>query len=206
MIPARLIRTVPKNTTAEVEAFWSGAQRLHPRWDTVTYRDPIDPGIFPITSPHWEKCTSGAQFAGLVRLEALYGTGGIYLDSDVELFRPLDSLRACSAFAAWEDDEVIPDAVLGAEPHHPAILACLELALERLNSDTTDWRTGPGAWGTGPGVTTTALPDRPDVLVLPPGSFYPVHYSQKNHLTRLKPDPWTFGVHHWHGSWVPKGA
>lgn len=204
MIPRRIIRSVPAATTAEVEAFWSKAQDLHPGWELATYRDPIDPDGFPLTSPDWHRCTSGAQLAGLVRLEALYHHGGIWLDSDVEVYRPLDPLLGCQAFACWEDTEVVPDAVLGAEAHHPAIEECISLALARLRSARSDWRTGSGAWATGPGVTTTVLPGRSDVLLLPPGSFYPYNYRElaRRHEDHAKANPWAFGAHHWAGSWL----
>lgn len=209
MIPRRLIRTVPAGTPAEVESFWAKACDLHPGWEHVTLRDPIDPAGFPVTAPHWDRCTSGAQFAGLIRLEALWHGGGIYIDADIDPFRPLDPLLGCQMFACWEDENTVPDAVLGAIPRHPAVGACLELAIERLCSDSDDWRTGNGAWATGPGVTTTVLPGRRDVLLLPPGSFFPVHYSQKAIVDwdGVETDhPWAFAAHRWHASWVPPGG
>lgn len=204
MIPPRIIRSVPAETTDEVEGFWTIATDLHPGWEMRTYRDPIDSADFPITSPVWPHAKNGAQLAGLVRLEALWSTGGIWVDSDVELYKPLGALLFCSAFAGFEDPNTIPDAVLGASRHHPAIRACLDLAIERIQSDSTDWRTGNGAWATGPGVTTLVLPTFPDVLLLPPGSFFPYHYSEKHR--RLEDhkgaQPWAFGAHHWAASWL----
>lgn len=205
MIPPRLIRTVPALTSLQVEMWWQQACDLHPNWQHVTYRDPLNPREFPWSSPHWESCQSGAQLAGLVRLEALWLHGGIYIDSDVELFRPLDVLRHVPCFAAFEDAKVVPDAVLGAHANHPAIGLCITTALSRLTSNSGDWRTGAGAWGTGPGVTTTVLPDRTDVLLLPPGSFYPYHYSEKEqrrHEDHQTMQPWAFGAHHWQASWL----
>lgn len=204
MIPPRLIRTIPEQVDAEVEARWDRACKLHPDWDHVTYRDPIDPAWFPLTAKHWPRCQNGAQFAGLVRLEALFAGGGVYIDSDVELFQPLDSLLHLRGFAGWEDREVVPDAVLGAEAEHPAIAACLRLATERIESPSMDWRTGNGAWSTGPGVTTEILPGRDDFTVLPPDSFYPVHYSHRAALDSHQPAPWTYGMHRWAASWLPK--
>lgn len=201
MIPRRLIRTVPTDTTADVERWWSQALEMHPGWEAVTYRDPIDPADFPITAPAWSCCTTGAQLAGLIRLEALMHGGGIYLDSDVEVFRPFTPLLDCRMFAAWEDANTIPDAVLGAEQGHPAVAACLELALERITGTSDDWHVGRGAWATGPGVTTTILANRPDVLVLPPSAFYAVHYSEKDRID-CPADPWEWCRHRWAGSWL----
>ena len=102
MIPARLIRTIPTVASDEAEGFWRGACELHPHWDYMTLRDPVDPTKFPLTSAHWGACKSGAQMAGLIRLEALWHWGGIYLDSDVEVFRPLDCLLPYDLFATIE--------------------------------------------------------------------------------------------------------
>jgi hypothetical protein len=54
-------------------------------------------------------------------------------------------------------------------------------------------------------VFTTLLPDSPDALLLPPGAFYPVHYSHKARIGRADhaaENPWAFCLHHWDGSWV----
>lgn len=205
MIPPTLIRSVPEQPNEQQERLWRIACDLHPDWRHVTYRDPIDPAAFPITAPHWRRCTSGAQLAGLVRLEALHSHGGIWLDSDVELHRPLGPLLQCSAFAAWEDRTIVPDAVLGAEQGHPAIAACLDLALARITGNGRTWMDDRGAWSTGPGVTTTLLPGRDDVVLLGPESFYPIHYSPRETLAERiaghDPAPWTFGTHLWAWSW-----
>lgn len=204
MIPRTLIRTVPAESSDEVERYWARACELHLEWEHVTYRDPIDPTAFPLTSPDWPRCSSGAQLAGLVRLEALWNHGGVYLDSDVQLFRSLEPLLTLDCFAAWEDDHTVPDAVLGARSQHPTIRACIDLALERLHSTSTDWRTGPGAWSTGPGVTTTVLPSADGVTLLGSESFFGVHYSEKHRLSDFDPaqHPEAYGLHQWHGSWL----
>lgn len=203
MIPRRLIRSVPAHTTDTVDRWWKTAVDLHPGWDHVTYRDPIDPTEFPITAPVWHRAQNGAQLAGLIRLEALWMTGGIWLDSDVELFRPLDPLLTLSAFAGWEDGTVIPDAVIGAGAWHPAIRACLTLAIERITSDDIDWRTGRGAWATGPGVTTTIFANRTDVTLLTRAAFYPYGYWEKELAGNdFATNPDTYGAHRWHGSWL----
>lgn len=204
-IPRILHRTVPAETTAETEAWWQRFGELHPGWALETYREPLDPRDWPLTGRHWRLCRTGAQKAGLIRLEALYRHGGVYVDSDVEPYRSLEPLLATRAFAAWEDARCVPDAVLGAEPEHPAIKACLELAIKRLGSRLPAERS---TWETGPGVTTTILPGRPDVLVLPPGAFYPYHYAEKERRgePHEQQQPWAFMAHHWAGSWLARKA
>lgn len=197
-IPAILHRVVPEETRKEAEMYWKQFRVLHPGWALMTHRDPLDPDDWPLTSPHWNKVKAGAQLADLVRLEALIKWGGIYVDQDVEPYRSFAPLQSTKAFAAWEDARCVPNAVLGATPNHPAIVACLELMIQRLDA-------GEDIWHCGPGVTTTVLPKRDDVLVLPPGSLYPYHYSvkeQQRGVDYRRTQPWAFCAHHWWGSWL----
>lgn len=192
-IPRILHRTVPAETSDEVETWWAKFQQLHPEWDCRTHRDPLDPADWPLTSDLWGRCANGAQKAGLIRLEALFTHGGIYVDSDVEPFRSLEALLCCEAFAGWEDETTVPDAILGARSGHPAFGLMLEKARTALTG-------GGDAWQTGPGVTTEVLPNRSDVLLLPPGAFYEAHYLEKRRLSEPN-KPYEFARHHWHHSW-----
>lgn len=194
-IPRIIHRVVPETTTAEVESFWARTEELHPDWTLMTHRDPLVPEQWPLTSSYWHRAANGAQLADMVRLEALIRFGGIYVDSDVEVLRSLEPLTRLSAFAAWEDERCVPNAVLGATRDHPAIRACLDEMLSRIPGDT---------WRAGPGVTTDVLVGRDDVLLLPPGSFYPYHYRDKHRRSEdfRTTQPWAFAVHHWAGSWL----
>lgn len=194
MIPRRLVRTVPTASPPRAEEFWARFAEIHPGWEMVTWRDPVPEEWFPASSPLWPHCSSGAQRAGLLRLEDLALRGGVYVDSDVEPFRSLEPLLGVAAFAGWEDARVVPDAVLGAEAGHGAVLACLSRALGVVAG-------GGGAWESGPGATTAVLPGRSDVLLLPPGSLYQIHYREKHRLGEAAL-PWEFVRHHWAGSWL----
>ena len=198
-IPKRFIRSVPERTQDEVETWWTGFGRIHPDWELTTYRDPIDPAGFPLTGHAWPACRHPAQMAGLLRLEALYRDGGVWVDSDVECYRSFEPLRPVPCFVAWEDHRTVPDAIIGAEPGHPAIKLCLDAALCSVLA-------GDDPWHSGPGVLTQLLPGRPDVLLLPPGSLYPYHWTRKEverGLDHRTSQPWAFAAHHWKASWVP---
>lgn len=197
-IPRILHRTVPAETSEQVEAWWKQFQKLHPGWEFKTYREPINPKDWPLTGDLFKRCANGAQKAGLIRLECLVRDGGFYVDSDVEPVRSLEPLLHLPAVAAWEDENCVPDAVLGCEPAHPAFALMIEKARGSIEG-------GGDAWQSGPGVTTETLPNRSDVLVLPPGAFFPYHYLQKNHPD-TNDGPWVFARHHWHGSWLSDPA
>jgi glycosyl transferase family 7 (putative galactosyltransferase)/glycosyl transferase-like sugar-binding protein len=197
-IPRILHRVVPEVSPPEAEEWWERFGELHPDWTLMTHRDPLKPKEWPLTARHWGKCRTGAQLAGLIRLEALWRWGGIYVDQDVEPFRSLEPLLSLHAFAAWEDQRCVPDAVLGAEPEHPAIRRCLDLAIKRLPL---------GTWKSGAGVTTEVLPNRSDVMLLPPASFYAIHYRDPERETKMAhfdatQEPWAFALHRYWGSWL----
>lgn len=50
-----------------------------------------------------------------VRLYVLYNYGGIYMDTDVEVLKPLDKFLNNSAFSGFENNNNIPTGIMGAE-------------------------------------------------------------------------------------------
>jgi Glycosyltransferase sugar-binding region containing DXD motif len=201
MIPARLVRTVPEVTTDEQEHLWELACSWHPEWEHVTLRDPLPISDFPYTNATWPLCESGAQKADLIRIEDLYLRGGVYIDSDVEVYRPFTPLLGAHGFAAWEDKYHIPNAVMGFSQFSSVAMRVLMKMIQLIPCDT---------WSSGVGVTTEVFKRHSDVmLLLPPGSFYPYHYSVKDRMrwgTKQKEyqqalNPWAFCCHHWAHSW-----
>lgn len=202
MIPRRLVRTVPAVTTADAERLWLTACALHPDWEHVTLRDPVDPSGFPITSPYWPDCETGAQLADLIRAEELLHRGGWYIDSDVLMLKPLDTLCGLEAVAGWEDRSYIPNAVLGFRPGHQALQHVLDRAIARRFM---------GTWTAGVGVTTEVFGGRDDVTLLPPQAFYPVHWRQAHDARKACNDidwsaaaadnPWSWAIHLYAASW-----
>lgn len=58
-----------------------------------------------------------------VRLDVVYEMGGIYLDTDVELIKPLDSLLELQCYMGMEQPGRVNTGLgFGAEKHHPFIL------------------------------------------------------------------------------------
>lgn len=60
------------------------------------------------------------------RLYALYEFGGIYLDSDVELVKPLDELLQYKAFVGHESVRTLSMGILGSEKGHPWVKMLLD--------------------------------------------------------------------------------
>lgn len=62
-------------------------------------------------------CPTRCGDCNIVRLYALNVMGGVYLDYDVRVLKPLDDLLNCEAFAARQADKWFGSAVLGSVPH-----------------------------------------------------------------------------------------
>jgi len=192
VIPRIIHRTLPAEPSPLMDECWETVLQLTPKWEHRTYQSPRDSKDWPMTAPWWHLCPDNAVQADLVRLEALWNHGGIYLDADVELLKPLEPLLG-GPFAAWEDHRQLCNAVIGAPPHHPAVFAALDTLIVEVQK---------GNPPIGPRALTAAWVGRDDVTLLPRESFYPYGYWEKERagedFTSLDG---CFGVHHWAATW-----
>lgn len=60
-----------------------------------------------------------AFVSDVARLHALVTVGGIYMDTDVEVLKPLDAFLSCAAFSGFEAADRIPTGIMAAEKGHP---------------------------------------------------------------------------------------
>ncbi len=79
---------------------------------------PIDDYIFSKQAFEQKKW---AMVADVARLHALYHEGGIYLDTDMQLIKPLAPLLNYQAFGCVEAKRLISIGLAGAKPFHPWI-------------------------------------------------------------------------------------
>ncbi len=75
----------------------------------------------------------------VVRLYALYTEGGIYLDTDVEVFRSLDKFLENPAFTGFEQTYYPVCATMGAEKENPLIKELLDYYIDKEFELQDDW-------------------------------------------------------------------
>ena len=76
----------------------------------------------------------------VVRLYALYNEGGIYMDTDVEVYKPLDEFLNEEGFTGFEDINYPVCATMGAEKGNPVIKLMLDY-YDCINfTQYDDWR------------------------------------------------------------------
>jgi mannosyltransferase OCH1-like enzyme len=194
VIPRIIHRTLPAVPRDDVAPIWEQVVANTPGWERRTYQSPRDAADWPMTGHLFPLCPDRAMESNLVRFEALWDRGGVYVDSDVSLTRPLDPLLGHTFFAGWECDEYVGTAVVGATPRHPAVRAALDAMMAHVQSC--------GVRSTCPAVLTPVWRNRDDVTLLPAKTLYPIPYGSKDTGADWSDDPDVFAVHHWHGSWM----
>lgn len=78
-----------------------------------------------------------ALVSDYIRLTALFKYGGIYLDTDIEVLKPFDSLLDYNFFVGYIFDCLLGTAVIGAEKDSP-IIAKLITKYENTNDENYD--------------------------------------------------------------------
>jgi len=72
------------------------------------------------------KAKKYAFVSDYVRLYALYHHGGVYMDTDVEVIKPLDKFLNHEAFSGFEDQTFLQSGTMGAAKQHPWIKELLQ--------------------------------------------------------------------------------
>jgi FkbM family methyltransferase len=196
-IPKVLHFSVPTPMLQQQRDLIETARLMHPNWEMRIWDDntPIESARLAKYRNH---ATSGAQRADLIRLDAIYAFGGVYLDADFQVLRPFDDLvENYEFFMASEDGYALTNALIAAMPQHPA----LDLLINFLEQNEPDWSLPPNET-TGPAFFTRLLRWRSDVNILPRDTFYPYNWNE-----RPKPaHRLSYAQHLWDYSWSDKAS
>lgn len=137
-----------------------------------------------------------------VRLYALYNFGGIYMDTDVEVLKPLDKFLQHRAFTGCESKEMCVTGIIGAERNHPWIKLLLDWYKNREFVSIRETNTliitelTKREYGWMPGNMHQVLKD--DLHIYPFEVF-----CAKSLLTgNISKTENTYTIHHFDGSWL----
>lgn len=176
-----------------VPTIWTDQWRF-PGWEYRLWREADIDALGLVNVGAFAHYMARGQWHGasdVARVEILWRFGGVFVDADAEPVRPFDGapFMAASFFAAHEqrDDEPgrIANGIIGAEAGHP-ILARYMGIIERATNLEPPWSTVGGT------ALTAAAADDPTAMILPEGTFYPVHYTGRH----AEPAE-TWAVQHW---------
>jgi mannosyltransferase OCH1-like enzyme len=202
LIPKTIHRVHMGPENDSVKYCWESAKKHNPDWKFVTHNEKSS---WPIVGNYLNYSKTYAYKSDLMRLEALYHYGGIYLDTDVEIIRSLDHFTEYNyPFAAWESPYVIGSAVIGAPPKNDEILSLIAYCIGSIILEADDGKIDYSGERMmfSPTVITKLWKSNSEVRLLSPESFYPYHWSEKDRSNEdFLINENTFGVHHWNGSW-----
>ncbi|HXF90967.1 MAG TPA: glycosyltransferase [Candidatus Nitrosotenuis sp.] len=166
------------------------------------------------------KANKFGMASDVLRMELLNQMGGIYLDTDYEVFQSMKGLNTMYDFycAIEPMSNFICNAIVAAAPHHPVIQKALELIKRNSNPETVPAYIAPSESGfrtilvTGPGMITAAVSlaagqDGYRDMVFPSNILYPVGKDaplpNKDVLKPNQPAPAEcFGAHYWETAWM----
>jgi len=191
-------------------------ENFHPGWTIQRWDEDNSPVDNPylknaIAKKQWSNCSN------FIRLYSLLTHGGIYLDTDVKLLKPLQPLLENALFAGFEEGNdttgklMVNNAVMGAIPNHPFVRVCMnELVTNYPGDESSDL--------SGPGLTTNTLSKmwglrnygyqtlEDGIVLYPTEYFYPVHvhnaYTLNDYTSQVTEN--TYAVHMWGRSWVTR--
>lgn len=150
-----------------------------------------------------------AFVSDFARFQVLRDTGGIYLDTDVELIKPLDDLLSNKAFMGFEKIKdkvtgVAPGLIIGTEPQQQFIIDMIDLYNHLEFCDANNERTAKSVVE----YMTNYLIDKgceltdkkqlvQDIVIYPSEYFCPKDYeSGEINLSEA-----TYSIHHYDSSW-----
>ncbi len=144
-----------------------------------------------------------------IRLYAIYNFGGIYLDTDVEILKPIDIFLKHSAFSGFESKDSIPTGIMGGIKGHIWYKELLDYYDNKQFVDkngnldiTTNVKT----------ITDITYNNyklvknnqyqilEEDIHIYPSEYFCPI--NPMNGDKNITPN--TYAIHHFNGSWCPK--
>lgn len=150
-------------------------------------------------------CQKWAFVSDYVRLDVVATYGGIYLDTDVELIKSLDSLLSNDCFLALEYANAVNTGIgFGAIPHHPFIIENRDVYDQSSFLDEK----GKPKLQTCVEITTQLLKKRGlqpvdknqqlgDITIYASDYFAPFQMATQ----KLKLTPRTIGIHQYSASW-----
>lgn len=194
-------------------ASWKG---LSPDYKFTCWNESNSPTDIPYLKTAL-KNKNWANASNFMRLYALSSEGGIYLDTDVQLLRPLDCFLDLGCFLGFQYnpadelsyvlEESLNNAVFGCESDHPVLLESLSDIIKNFDGLESAAHSSPRL------ISKIFIrhglreySDVPlrlgDASIFPTEYFYPYFHGQEFHLSCLTDK--THAIHHWDASWIAK--
>lgn len=184
-------------------SYMSSIISKHPGWEYILWDMEKAKNIGLRTLDRFNELDHWAYRADILRYEIMHRFGGVYLDCDFQLIRPLDSILELpevlekGAFLCNEDEYIndyMSIGIFGAVPGHEVFGAATSRAL----TVSFDYTKSMYKLPTGPAFFRKSIIRIKTAHVLPTRTFYPISYTEGSCNNN---NGEVFGVHHWAQDW-----
>jgi mannosyltransferase OCH1-like enzyme len=145
------------------------------------------------------RCSSLAQQADIIRYEALFREGGVYIDTDMECLRNVEPLiEGIDLFACWQKSGILSNAIFGGVPGN-------EIFEELFRRSRTDFK--PQPWNAmGPPFFTPIVLSSPHARIFNRKTFIPYTRAEYEKFPRhpmeiTDPPPESYAINHRSSVW-----
>lgn len=172
-------------------------QTHHPGWSQILWTESMLEHLPMINPALYKRYECWYERADYLRYEILYHFGGVYVDTDFECLKPLDSLlEETSAFGAYYiDDQKINNAIMGCERYNACFLSLLHEAPAYFEAYPEDSQEKIG-----PHFLTRQMLGDSAFTKFPAAYFYPYLWTETPKPKEAYKD--AYALHHWAGSWL----
>jgi mannosyltransferase OCH1-like enzyme len=166
----------------------------HPDWEFMFW---TPKNLFKLQNQKWydlEEVYAGKS--DIARYEILQKFGGIYIDVDMECYKPIyEILNGVEFFVTYEQDNYLVPTIMGCTPKHPLINKIIQHIPESYkknpNSTNITMKTGPKF------ISSLLDYDDPKLTIYPRYYFQPTLYFEEDNMSHEYPD--SYGIHHFNG-------
>lgn len=151
------------------------------------------------------ECKKWAFVSDVARLYALYHEGGIYLDTDVEIVKPLDCFLQNKGFLGFEGTQWIATNIIGVESENKLIEQFLKSYLQRIfirEDGNWDMTTNVEVWTKllkEKGLVLDGMEQQVDEFRIYPSDYFsPYDYIQG----KIRKTDNTYTIHWFSQSWI----
>lgn len=172
-----------------------------PEWGLKIWTD-VDVEEFNLVNKEWyDKETNYGAKSDIFRYEILYRYGGVYLDVDFVLLKPLDVLHHTYTFYTSLLPSnmvgILANGIIGSVPGHPILKECIDSMKDSAFNKSLLARTGPMHFQKA-FYKIVKNGDHSRIIAFPKNYFIPVDKKETS-TTGISEE--SFAVHYWSGSW-----
>ena len=182
-------------------------KKFCPDWQFMLWDESnVDLDCFPYVREAYD-AKKYAFASDVIRLQKLYEFGGIYLDIDVEILKPIDKFLNNYCFAGFEiGGDVAPGLILGTEKENKDFANIIEqykkehfkvndyLNLKTICERFTDYYSNYGL------KKKDKFQQLKNITIYPSKVFCPMNYKTR----KIKIVQDTYSIHHYNASWIEK--